>query len=350
MPKPYPLPVPDWGVITTRWVFLVAASLWLATGNDYNLSVWFVFVLAGFANILWTLLLAFCRKKKIVTLASALIDLLISIVLFAFLSPLGAAYLLILAIAHALAQLATHFQQTPDPAVHPDIPDVMERTLELQGNSRRKLARELHDGPTQTIAAIAMRVNFARRLMEKDPQAALEELKKTEDLARQTTREIRRVLFLLHPLVLESHGLGAALGSLAEKEKETHHQDVSVEADQAAIDSLDRRKQTEIFYIAEEAVNNARRHAQASRIAVSLKLLGDDLCYLEIEDDGAGFIPGATGTNLDNHSNLGMQNMRERTELMGGIFEIVSSIDTGTRIKVTIPLTDAAADRLQRGV
>ena len=100
---------------------------------------------------------------------------------------------------------------------------------EAQDEARRKLARDLHDGPTQSVSAIAMRVNFARRLMERDVAEAGEELYKIEDLARKTTKEIRHMLFTLRPLVLESQGLTAALQAMAEKVNETYNQNVIVE-------------------------------------------------------------------------------------------------------------------------
>ena len=72
-----------------------------------------------------------------------------------------------------------------------DLEQEKERMTEIQEEARKKLARDLHDGPTQSIAAIAMRTNFARRLMERDPKAAADELFRVEDLARRTTKEIR---------------------------------------------------------------------------------------------------------------------------------------------------------------
>lgn len=224
-----------------------------------------------------------------------------------------------------------------------------ERMVELQENSNKKLARELHDGPTQTVAAIAMRVNFARRLMEKDPKAAVDELQKIEDLARKTTKEIRHMLFTLRPLVLESQGLQAALRTLSDKMKETFNQDVIVEIDERVLDNLEQTKQAVVFFIIEEAVNNARKHAQAAHIFVRLKLIGEDLCFLEIQDDGIGFNPDAVEASYSDRGSLGMLNMRERTELINGVLRVDSSQGSGTRIQVAIPLTDAAAEKLRRG-
>jgi signal transduction histidine kinase len=103
-----------------------------------------------------------------------------------------------------------------------------ERIIEVEEDARKKLARDLHDGPTQTISAIAMRMSYVYRLLERDPEQVPAELKKVEELARNTTKEIRNLLFGLRPLVLESQGLTAALNQLAEKMKETYGQAVAV--------------------------------------------------------------------------------------------------------------------------
>ncbi len=228
-----------------------------------------------------------------------------------------------------------------------DLEQEKERITEIQEEARKKLARDLHDGPTQSIAAIAMRVNFARRLMERDPKAASDELYKVEDLARRTTKEIRHMLFTLRPLILESQGLVAALNQLAEKMRETHGQNVIVEAQPGAAEQLEIGKQGVVFYIAEEAVNNARKHAQARHIWVRLRSR-DDLFFLEIEDDGVGFNVGAVDANYEQRGSLGMVNMRERTELVNGLLRIDSTEGVGTRIQVVVPLTDESAERLQR--
>jgi signal transduction histidine kinase len=230
-----------------------------------------------------------------------------------------------------------------------DLEQEKERMSEIQEEARKKLARDLHDGPTQSVAAIAMRVNFARRLMSRDPKTAMEELLKVEDLARRTTKEIRHMLFTLRPLVLESQGLIAALQGLADKMRETYNQNVIVSANPDIIPQLEMTKQTVIFYIAEEAVNNARKHAQAANVWVRLKSMEDELVLLEIEDNGVGFNVGAIDAYYDQRGSLGMVNMRERAELVNGVLHIDSAEGHGTRIRVLIPLTEEAAERLQSG-
>ena len=222
-----------------------------------------------------------------------------------------------------------------------------ERIAEIQEEARHKLARDLHDGPTQSIGAIAMRVNFARRLAQRDPKAAAEELFKIEELARKTTKEIRQMLFTLRPLVLESEGLLPALEQLAEKMDENHDQTVIIEAKPGIVDDMEVGKQGVIFFIIEEAVNNARKHAQADHIWVRLKRRADVL-HMEVEDDGQGFDLNKVQDNYNQRGSLGMVNLHERAELVNAILRIDSRIGRGTRVAVNVPMTMEAAERLHR--
>ncbi len=232
--------------------------------------------------------------------------------------------------------------------LYQDIADEKERIVEVQEEARKKLARDLHDGPTQSVAAMAMRVNLARRMVERDPKAAIEELEKIEELARRTTKEIRHMLFTLRPLVLESQGLTAALQAMADKMKETFSQNVIIQVDENLASQLEMGKTGVIFYIAEEAVNNARKHAQAAHIWVRLKPLPKqaEIAFLEIADDGLGFDVAAVNKSYDKRGSLGMVNLRERTELVNGILHIDSAPGKGAKIQVFIPLTEEAADLL----
>jgi signal transduction histidine kinase len=213
-----------------------------------------------------------------------------------------------------------------------------DRISETEEETRRKLARNLHDGPTQTIAAIAMRLNFARRLVRRDAVAAESEIQTLEEIARQTTKEIRHMLFTLRPLILESKGLVAALHQLASKLEETHGQRVEVEAQAGVADGLDLSKQAVIFFIAEEAVNNAHKHGEAANIRVGLHKVGGDRIALEVWDDGVGFNVGAVDANYEQRGSLGMVNMRERSELINGVLRIESAEGRGTHITLEVPL------------
>ncbi len=222
-----------------------------------------------------------------------------------------------------------------------------DQIIQVQKEAQRRLARALHDGPTQTVAAIPMQISRARHLLSRDVNAAAEALYQTEELARKTSQQIRHMLFTLRPLVLDSEGLIPALQTMAEKTKETFGQNVLVETDVQLVEQLDMNTQTVIFTIAEEAVNNARKHAKAEHIWVKVQRLQTDLAFLEIEDDGKGFLVDEVMGNYDDRGSLGMLNMRERAELVQGVFHIKSIPGEGTQIQVVLPLTPDAADRLR---
>jgi signal transduction histidine kinase len=225
-----------------------------------------------------------------------------------------------------------------------------ERVTKIYEETRNKLARELHDGPTQSVAALAMRTNFVRRLMERDIEAAAAELFKIEDLARRTTKEIRHMLFTLRPLVLESQGLTVALDSLAHNMKETFNQEIILEADEQIVPKLELKKQAIIFAIAEEAINNARKHARATYIRVRFVEVEPDLALLEIEDDGVGFDVRDVEASYSERGSLGMVSMQERTKLLNGSFKVDSAQGKGTRVQVFLPLSEEAGDRLRRAL
>lgn len=230
--------------------------------------------------------------------------------------------------------------------LYQDLVEEKERMVDVQEEARKKLARDLHDGPTQSVAAMAMRINLARRMIQRDVKEATGELVKIEELAHRTTKEIRHMLFTLRPLILESQGLTAALEAMAEKMRETFSQNVIVNVDEKLAENLEMGKQGVIFYIIEEAANNARKHANAVHIWVRLRSFETGIALLEIEDDGLGFDVAAVHKSYDKRGSLGMVNLRERSELVNGLLNIDSAPGKGTRVQVYIPLSEEAADRL----
>ncbi len=231
-----------------------------------------------------------------------------------------------------------------------DLSSEKERIVQSQEEAQKKLARDLHDGPTQSVSAIAMRLSIARKIMERNPQEAVDELVKIEDLARRTTQEIRHMLFTLRPLVLENEGLIAALNTMADKMKDLYGQKVIVDADAGLVQELDMTHQTVIFQLSEESVNNARKHAEAAEVWVRLKYVPNEpgMAVLEIADNGKGFNVQEVLGSYDRRGSLGMVNLRERTDLINGVLKVDSVPGRGTRIRAFIPLTDDAIDRLHR--
>ena len=214
-----------------------------------------------------------------------------------------------------------------------------ERIVEVEEDARKKLARDLHDGPTQSIAAIAMRLNYLRMLLdrERDLDQTAEELTRVEELARRTTKEIRHMLFTLRPLILETQGLQAALGQYVNKLAETDDTLIHLEAAPDVDHLLDQNVQGVSFYIIEEAIGNARKHAQADNIWVRL-YVHDSEFVVEVEDDGQGFDVDSVQVRYDQRGSLGMINMHERAALIGGELKVASAPGEGTCVTLTVPL------------
>ena len=213
-----------------------------------------------------------------------------------------------------------------------------DRLVTVEEDARKKLARNLHDGPTQTIAAIAMRLNYIRMLVEREPAKSIEELQQLEDLARKTTKEIRQMLFTLRPLILETQGLIPALEQLKQKISETDPLPVMhLELNKEAEALLNKEAQGAIFYITEEATTNVRKYAKAKNLWLRLSQRGMNV-VAEIEDDGAGFDVAAIEANYASRGSLGLINLRERATLVKGKTIIKSAPGQGTKVTVTIPV------------
>jgi signal transduction histidine kinase len=213
-----------------------------------------------------------------------------------------------------------------------------DRLVTVEEDARKKLARNLHDGPTQTIAAIAMRLNYIRMLVEREPAKSLEELKQLEELARKTTKEIRQMLFTLRPLILETQGLIPALEQLKQKVSETDPLPViHLELKKEAEALLNKEAQGAIFYITDEATTNVRKYARAKNLWIRLNQRGMNV-IAEIEDDGIGFDVAAMEANYASRGSLGMINLRERATLVKGKTIIKSAPGQGTKVTVTIPV------------
>jgi signal transduction histidine kinase len=218
-----------------------------------------------------------------------------------------------------------------------------DRLVEVEEQARKKLASDLHDGPIQATAAIAMRVNYARRLLQRRPETTSEELFEIEELARRATKEMRHMLFTLRPLVLETQGLAGALQQLAEKTRDTYNQEILLEVEPTAADKLDINRQGVLFNLVDEAIGNARKHAKAPHIWIRMRREVDTL-FLEVADDGVGFDLAEVEKHYTERSSLGLVNLRERAELAGGNLQILSAAGKGTRVQVRVPLQLAAPE------
>lgn len=211
-----------------------------------------------------------------------------------------------------------------------------QRLIEADEEARKELARDLHDGPTQSIAAIAMRINFVRSLVTKDPKQSLQELEKVEELAKRTAKEIRGMLFTLRPLVLETQGLAAAIETVMGRIQETDGLSMRLIGGEFG-DSLSESAQSVVFSIIEEALGNARKYANARVVEVRM-WQEDNLFVARVQDDGVGFDTEDVNRDYSSRGSLGMVNMRERAERIDGSLRVESAPGRGTMVTLVVPL------------
>lgn len=225
--------------------------------------------------------------------------------------------------------------------LYQDLTAEKQRLVVADAEARKELARNLHDGPTQKVAAIAMRVNFIRTLVQHDPEQAVTELAKVEKLARDTSQEIRGMLFTLRPVILESEGLEAAIEMMMTRIQETDGLNMRLVGGKHA-SLLTSDQQSTVFSIVEEALGNARKYSEANLIEVRL-WQEEDLFVARIQDDGIGFDVQAVNEGYSTRGSLGMLNMRERAERINGSLRVDSALGQGASITLVVPLTKKAS-------
>ncbi len=212
-----------------------------------------------------------------------------------------------------------------------------ERIIRIEENARKALVRDLHDIPTQTMSAVSMQIAMIPKIVEIQPQRLREEVESIRQLSLRAVDEIRHVMFALRPLSLESQGLTVALNQLAQKMQSTYKQPMTVQVDPNAEYNLKQEQQGTLFYLIEEAANNARKYAQADAIRVKIVMEGQNV-VARVSDNGRGFDVAETGKDYEKRSSYGMVNMRERAELIGGTLDLQSSVGKGTMVTVVVPV------------
>jgi two-component system sensor histidine kinase DegS len=221
-------------------------------------------------------------------------------------------------------------------------PAVSNRQLTGLEDERRRLARDLHDGPAQALAAALFGVDMAVHAIDRAPARARDELLAARALIRDALDDVRALMAGLRPRLLEERGLVVALQSLAAMPP-LWGTEVTVET-RGIGDEQRLPPETELglFRIAQEAVSNARRHGAASRVLVSLETR-PGWAELRVVDDGRGFAQSPGGISINRGE--GIPGMRERVAILGGELSIESAPGSGTRVSVSTPIPLAMGNR-----
>ena len=225
--------------------------------------------------------------------------------------------------------------------LHQSVLAERDRVVAVQEEVQKKLARDLHDGPTQLVASMLMRLDFIKKALSRDPSLVDEEITELIELGQRASHQMRTLLFELRPLVLETQGLVPALETfLTRLQKEeagtTFHLEVKTERGDAQLTRRDPRDEAAIFAIVQEAVKNALKHARADNIWVQLVEQAGTLTVM-VRDDGVGFDVAAVESVYEQRGSLGMVNIRERAELLGGRLTLQSAPGQGTKVVLHVP-------------
>jgi signal transduction histidine kinase len=201
-----------------------------------------------------------------------------------------------------------------------------------QEEERLRMARELHDDTIQALIALKQRVQLAQ--LSNKGQSELAGLVELEQLTEGTIENLRRLTRALRPIYLEDLGLVAALGMLTQESTQISGVNVSI-----TIEGQERRLKPEIelalYRIAQEALNNIARHAQASQAVIRLQYL-PELVDLEVSDDGSGFDVPNSPAEFVPAGHYGLLGIYERAQLIGAQLTIDSAQGRGTQINVTL--------------
>ena len=207
------------------------------------------------------------------------------------------------------------------------------QVVRFQEDERAHLARELHDGATQTMVSAKLLVESAIDQLEREDRIAPPALETALTGLKQSLNEVRRISHRLRPAMLDELGLPAALELLAREANDAGTTRVGVRIEGGVI-ALPEEVKTALFRVSQEALANVGKHAHAQHVEMALTFAPDGI-VLAIVDDGTGF--ELDRVQLDPHRGIGLRNMRERLASIGGSFEIRAAPGEGTKLRARVP-------------
>ena len=211
--------------------------------------------------------------------------------------------------------------------------DLAASVIEALDAERARIGRDIHDGPAQALANAIFLVDDIERQVESEPREAIDGLRRLRSLLRREIANIRDFISELRPPMVDAAGLDVALRDAVDSLRAATSLVITADF-RAPSELLDDRQRTVVLRVAQEALQNVRKHAGASTVTV-VSDVADDGWALEIRDDGRGFDLGTVAAR--GRRNFGMQVMHERAELIGARFDVRSRPDGGTVVRLAIP-------------
>ncbi|EGD48632.1 DegS sensor signal transduction histidine kinase [Ruminiclostridium papyrosolvens DSM 2782] len=217
------------------------------------------------------------------------------------------------------------------------------KIIEAQEEERKRVAREIHDGPAQSMSNIVIKAEICERLMDKDVNEARKELQNLKKVMREGLQEVRKIIYNLRPMALDDLGLLPTLERYVISFKEETGIDVQLRS-RAINEEIKPVISLAAFRIVQESLNNVLKHAQAKRVSILLEHVNQKLIII-IADNGVGFNTKNVKTiEPESTGGFGLFSMKERVTLLEGEVDIVSQVGVGTKITIHIPLLDEGED------
>ena len=216
------------------------------------------------------------------------------------------------------------------------------KVIQAQELERKRIARDMHDGPAQSLSNLVIKTELCIKLMDKDIDRTKLELQNLKAHIRSTIDETRRMIYNLRPMSIDDLGLIPTLNRLIEKVKDDeglHVEFVVKETKAYDANSIDSVINLTLYRISQEALNNIVKYSKASNIRIELTYEPDAIDLLII-DNGVGFVVEDLKLNLQDNKGFGLSMMRERANLLNSEINIISEINKGTSIHTRVPLSD----------
>lgn len=209
------------------------------------------------------------------------------------------------------------------------------KVIKSQERERKKIAREIHDGPAQSMANIVLKAELCEKMIDIDTQRAKGELRELKSVVRGCLTEVRQIIYDLRPMSLDDLGLIPTVEKFTKRFSSETGIDVKLRVfgDKEDITSVVKLS---VYRVIQESLYNVNKHANAKNVCVSIEFINGNL-VVSIEDDGVGFNAQKV-SDFDNiNSGFGILGMKERVELLEGTLKVDSTLQKGTTVKISVP-------------
>lgn len=214
------------------------------------------------------------------------------------------------------------------------------RIITAQEQERQRLARDIHDGPAQSLSNIVLKCELCEKLLYRDVEKARQQIGELKQLVKLSLQEIRRIIFDLRPMSLDDLGLVPTLQRYVSKFIEETGIDVALEVYDLDENALDKVVEVAVFRIVQEALNNIKKHSKATKAYIKM-YIKDGFLIARIADNGVGFdkekVEEQKRTNIY-EGGFGIYGMKQRAELLKGKLTVQSQEGRGTTVLLQIPI------------